>query len=919
MKTQSFPKLLLYVALCCTLVFAFGLLTGCKGSDGSNGINAPTTGTVSGTVKTQVGSVALAGVAVTTSPVVSGATATTAADGSYSLSLPGGSYTLTFAMASYTSATATVNVANGVQTPANATLALAASGKPSIALVASGNNVGFGQNFTVTATATSPVGATLSYTWTGLASPSTSNTGTATSQSFTSALAGVAAPANDPGSYTSPFIQDTRFGVLPINADTRGAKSVTVKVDDGQGGTTTASVSVNSSPVQCGVKQVAVGIPVYMNSGLTASTTAVWSLTGPSGSAATMSTAGSGTRNPWFTPDKEGAYTVTATPGGTMTVYAGKFVGAISGGSYTTMTFSKTDPKAGMFFDTTAATWWGAGQTSATYTNWPTVTQASDCGSCHDGGAGGAINVWADWSQTAHATFFSRGLEGITSNSNSCVACHTVGSDGVNVTNGGYDDLAASTGFVYAKGIGAWSAMTASYPTVARVANIQCENCHGAQGTVNTGHKSSKGSPDGLVGAGSSTLAVRVSYSADVCGTCHSSGTGHHNYSEWNTLNPDDNMGHSKLYQIDAGIRPDGTAGHARSMDGSCARCHTAQGFVKYVDQLASGNAGTIPTSAINWDKSTAQVQTCTACHDPHDVTNPNQLRIYGSIQNTMAGFGVDGVGKGALCMACHNDRNGVQCASAPTATGGCIANGGALSPTGATFLHEDAATNGALAAAPDPSNPDSYNDSMHDASQAEVLMGRDFFFMGDSLPMISKHANVEDTCVGCHMVLNPQTHTSHGAAAVSGHAFYIKNVDVATLCANCHGNGTVNGEALQTFVEDQLVVLGNKMSANMLSRLSGTVYVGSAHTPLASFATVTYNDGSFYLTGVTSDGTTTTKSGNLTNITTDAAGTLPVFAPNDILKKGSWNWTLIERDGSKGIHNPTLIQQVLTNTIAQF
>jgi hypothetical protein len=54
-----------------------------------------------------------------------------------------------------------------------------------------------------------------------------------------------------------------------------------------------------------------------------------------------------------------------------------------------------------------------------------------------------------------------------------------------------------------------------------------------------------------------------------------------------------------------------------------------------------------------------------------------------------------------------------------------------------------------------------------------------------------------------------------------------------------------------------------------------------------------------------------------LTNLTTDAAGTLPIIGPNDVLKKASWNWTMIERDGSRGIHNPTLIQQVLTNTIA--
>ncbi len=914
MKTQSFPKLLLYVVLCCTIVVGLGLMAGCKGDNGSNGapgapgLDAPTTGTVSGTVKTAVGAVPLAGVTVTASPAAAGGTATTDASGAYSMSIPGGSYTLTFAKTNYTSATANVNVANSVNTPANATLAEAASGKPSVALAASGNDVGYGQKFTLTASATSPLGATLSYTWTGT-DVSSGATATATSQTFVSATGGTPAPVGDPYGDVPAFKQDNRFGVLPINADTRGTKSVSVTANDGQGGSTSVSVSVNSAAPQAGVRQVAVGIPVFMNAGSGAATTAVWTVSPPSGSTVTaLSTAGTNTRNAWFIPDVEGAY-VVSNGQASMTVYAGKFTGAISGGGYTTKTFSKNDPKAGMFFDTSVAYWWGGGVSQATYTNWPTVTQASTCALCHNDSSNPiALNVWTSWQNTAHATFFSRGIEGITSNNQTCVACHTVGSDGVNVGNNGYDDMVAKTGFVYAKGIGAWSAMTTSYPTVAAVANIQCENCHGAQGTVATGHTTAgTGGGSSYVSNETSTTAARVSFSADVCGSCHASGTGHHIYSEWNTLNPDTGNGHSKLAQIDA----TGYGGHARSTDSSCVRCHTAQGFSIYVNQLASGNAGTIPPSSIKWDQSNAQVQTCTACHDPHDVSNENQLRIYGSVQNTMAGFGVDGVGKGALCMVCHNNRNGVQCASSPTPTGGCVANGGALSPTGQTFLHEDTDAYAKTAL-----------DTMHDASQADVLMGRNFFFMGDNtagnpalLPMISKHANVEDTCVGCHMALNPRTHLSHGTPAVNTHNFFIADADVPTLCNNCHGTGSVDGEALQTFVEDQLAILGQKMSANLLSRLVGTVYVNKVQ--LASFTTVTYFDGTFYVTATSP--TNTTVRGSVTNITTDSAGQIPLMTPDDILKKASWNWTMIERDGSGGIHNPTLIQQVLSRTIAAF
>jgi OmcA/MtrC family decaheme c-type cytochrome len=41
MKTQSFPKLLLYVVLCCTLVVGLGLMAGCKGDNGAAGPAGP--------------------------------------------------------------------------------------------------------------------------------------------------------------------------------------------------------------------------------------------------------------------------------------------------------------------------------------------------------------------------------------------------------------------------------------------------------------------------------------------------------------------------------------------------------------------------------------------------------------------------------------------------------------------------------------------------------------------------------------------------------------------------------------------------------------------------------------------------------------------------------------------------------------
>jgi hypothetical protein len=890
----SRSKVIMLGLLVISLAFIFA---GCTGSNGAAGSSS---GAISGTVTTATGAAPLAGVTVSTSP--SAGTTTTDGSGNYSLSLPAGSYTITFALTNYTSGTTTANVAVGVTSSLNATMAEAASGQPTVTVAASGQNVGYGNPFNLTATATSPNGYPLSYVWSG--ATGTGTTATATATSLTTAMAGVAAPSSDPYGYVTPYSQENRFGILPITADTRGAKSVSVTANDGHGGSTKASVTVNAAGIQTGVKAVAVGLPVYMNSGIANDTTTTWTVTGPASSPTySVSTALSAGRNPSFMPDVVGQYVVTTGTGTTLTLYAGTYAGAISGGAYVSKKITNTDPKWDSMWITVPST-----GSSVTYTNWPVVTPDSGCLSCHNDGSiisGHAPDKFTPWTGTAHANFFSRGIENITSNGGTCLTCHTTGYDqAASAANNGFDDIALVEGFVYpTKGVGQWAAMVANKPQTTRRANIQCENCHGPQVTVTdpfttTGAHGT--TSNGVVSDPTRTTALRISYSSEVCATCHASGTGHHLYSEWLQLNPDTAKGHSKLAQLDA----TGYSGHARSTDDSCSRCHTAQGFSVYVDQLMSGNAGTLPASVITWDKSNALPQTCTACHDPHSDANPNQLRLYNTLPTTMAGFGVDGVGKGAVCMACHNNRNGIQCASAPTGTGLCV--GGALSPTGATFLHEDGDANAALIL-----------DSMHDASQTEVLMGRDFFFMGKTLPQPSKHVNVEDTCVGCHMALNPQTHLSHGTPAVNSHNFFITDADRPKLCANCHSS-SVDGEALVTFVEDQLAVLGQKMSANLLGRLSGTIYINKVALTITGTTAITYYDGSFYFNGTPGNITSGTKA-SLTNLTIDSSGTTPIIGPDDVLKKASWNWTMIERDGSYGIHNPSFITNVLANTIAQF
>jgi hypothetical protein len=980
------------------ILTALSMMYGCSGDTGAQGPAGSNRGTVSGTVMGPDGS-GLAGVTVSNN--ITSDTATTDSTGHFSISLPIGTYTLSFKMNGYNTATAPVTVAAaGASSSVPAvTLSESASGLPSVAMTSDANEVGFGNTVNLTATVTpgSNGGTVASYKWT-VVPPSAGSAqglghivgagstavltmplmndpvnfrgafdGTVTTiggQIYQTepydykptvdllgnpAPAGTIVPAD--GNFVAKFVPENRFGVLPLLADTRAAVTPQLVVTDSLGGTVTvrmpATQPLYATGVQPGVKDVAIGEPVYVNSGHDGGS--AWTLTKPTGSQAALSSTTD--RYPFFVPDVVGAYTLTE-GANSMVIYAGNFVGVVanssSAASYTTKIFDLNNPedkdKAGMWYDTSNTAYWPNGPTgSTTYTNWPVVVPDSGCTTCHFNNVvvNGltAPDTFTPWALTAHATFFARGIDGITSNYGSCLTCHTVGYDlSFLANNGGFDDAAAANGFVYpaSRVAGNWGKIFANAASAkaGKLSNIQCENCHGPQDTgTQSAHIS--GLAGGTSGAAGGT---RVNFASEVCGVCHASGTGHHNYSEWLrsvnpgqpgpevTINPTPftpsftvatvagvtGHGHSNLNQFDA----TGYSGHARSTDVSCSRCHTAEGFAAYVDQLSGFDpnsnpaaAGNLSASAIVWTKDNVHTQTCTACHDPHDDSNPNQLRVYDSVPMTIVGVGASGLGKGVICILCHNSRNGTK-------------------PDGTTFLHEDT----------DPYAITVF-DTPHDNTQGEVLLGRDAFFMTGSIPLLSKHANVKDSCVGCHMTLNPAKHLSHGASAGSGHQFFINDGDRPDLCANCHGSGdAVTGQGLVAQTQNQFAQLSSTMGPAMLFQLlntnlgivGGTIYVGSNHTAIAiaSITAISFNNTAADPTKLTAAGASSfyfytggaaaAASGGLSTITLDAAGTTPVFSTNGIFRKAVWNYQLIGKDYSYGIHNPSFATAVMSNTIAK-
>ena len=239
----------------------------------------------------------------------------------------------------------------------------------------------------------------------------------------------------------------------------------------------------------------------------TGQTTFSWEMTSkPGGSTATLTDPL--TRTPWFVPDKTGIYDLKETVSGdTLEVYAGTYHGVIDplltaenvvngGGNYNGDGRPEPDP---------------------------------DCTVCHYPGGAAPAN-FDTWRLTGHAEAFFLNLETSTHFGENCFSCHTVGFDrgaagfndhldynGINPPNPVFhpnflDDLLPDPASMQK-----WVDMLLDYPDLARVSNIQCENCHGPQNY--SGHPYDVDS--------------RVSLKSEVCGSCHGEPLRHGRFQQW--------------------------------------------------------------------------------------------------------------------------------------------------------------------------------------------------------------------------------------------------------------------------------------------------------------------------------------------------------------------------------------------------
>jgi len=732
-----------------------------------------------------------------------------------------------------------------------------------------------------------------------------------------------------PSDYNSFLARSDRYKwqVLPVS---RLSTTLTFRLTVGAANGNTASESINiflqdngnEIHTQSGVTNVGLNRrTILCGPSLNGSTDVQhwnWTLTPPAGSAAAFEDTGTSTSTvecPKFTPDVTGVYTVAydsvgadhmakkdaATPianaPGTLLINAADYVGVgtITGGT----------------------------------------PAAPECATCHGNPplTSALEDEVTEWQTTKHSHIFedNMGIYQSLAPEPYLWEFNTVGYNH-DADSAGFDDLAGIYGYTFPAAGETYADFVSRFPEVAKLSNVQCENCHGPGSRHD-------GSPND----------ISKSFSqAAVCGQCHIQ------EAEWK------NSKHNEI---------SGNATSGWLTNKVCTRCHTTKGFVNFE---VGGQAAEV---VLTGDADAFGSVGCAACHDPHDRTNDFQLRQEGTV--TMASdvpylpHKVVEAGLGAVCYECHMGNRQINEADCDS-----DANG---QPDTACLTWDQTAIQYA-------------GGGFHDTAQSAILEGVECFndLNGDStidfpLTENSFHtdpdfilsrvtgnpdlSNTNNKCVTCHMAQR-KSPNEEGYLELGGHGFAMKTADGVEQtqpCQLCHGdklteinrparadydgNGHIDG------IQDEVIGLLINLT-KMIKAADGTTQGINHNTdvvlsaPDKTFAPSggTSKSGTFVQTDQTATNSDTYVLPDGTKVRFGALGingnsTLTGFCSDkpsggrwtdfnspsskqgyracnfnampDILKRAYWNHNSIKNDESLGIHNAAYTIQVLQGTYA--
>ncbi len=580
-----------------------------------------------------------------------------------------------------------------------------------------------------------------------------------------------------------------------------------------------SAYGLTNAQFSAGLGTVALGEPVYLDAMVSATIapsniiSVTWSLPStnkPLSSAAVLTNSPLGTNVPLY--KMADRYNQAGAP---VSQLAGrKFLRPDVVGQYTVLATITTAASSGGTNIVPTTTNIATTITAATYLG------INACAACHSGSFVGVPSIYPTYTNTPHASFFTRAIDGLVSShySKSCIACHVDGYDTNSfANNGGFDDMATLYGWTFPAVLtnGNWASMPAELQSLA---NIQCENCHGPGSQHMFSH--------GITG---NTNAISISYGAGTCSQCHDAMPNHIKSAEWN------NSIHARTTRTPSG--PSRAA---------CARCHTPGGFAQYAATL-----GTTNTYTTNNAYTVYEALTCQGCHDPHDASNPHQLRAGYTVTLADGVTVVTNAGAGALCMNCHRSRNG------------SVTNSIVQYPLGQQTWA------GGSSFGP------------HDNPASDMLEGVNGWTYGKVIPSSAHRFALTNTCVDCHMQTVASTDPAFLQAG--GHTFNMTytnsagtTLDKVDICIQCHGKSLTsfdypvqdyNGDGVIEGVQTEVQHLLDKLS----TLLPNGTYQANANNYIA-------------------DGLVKTTSSQ-TNW------------PAKYLE-ASYNWQFVDHDLSKGVHN---------------
>jgi len=239
------------------------------------------------------------------------------------------------------------------------------------------------------------------------------------------------------------------------------------------------------------------------------------------------------------------------------------------------------------------------------------------------------------------------------------------------------------------------------------------------------------------------------------------------------------------------------------------------------------------------------------------------------------------------------------------------------------------------------------------------VLLGQNVYFV--TLGQRGGHSYITNTCANCHMELTPPPEEFSYQQTGTNHSF---KADLS-ICSNCHG--AFDGGSIQDSTKVSLTQLTNYIGAQAAKALSGKVFWTRArrvpasatdttavysHAPASGSGDLTAYNVKVDLTAGTNsitsavllvdstniqitlanplnitwtDGTTASVKSFIVSLSSmrndDGSGAVASTFPISLtgnMAKALWNYIELYREGSFGIHNPGLTNQVVLATLSK-